>query len=182
MPPGTPFPGQSAASDRYQTTRPTGSPGSSGPASSAPTGNCTAGTTPPTRSAPNPPATAPDKRAAWHAALAALGPADGPDVRGLPDGLLLHLRDTYPIETAWAPRWVGDELRQVRRGADDARLSAIRARAEAAAARRNGDAGQAARHESLAVSYQAMERAYRDRETVFAAVMDDRARWERATT
>jgi len=32
-------------------------------------------------------------------------------VRGMPDGKLLHLRDTYPIETAWAPQWVGDELR-----------------------------------------------------------------------
>jgi len=125
---------------------------------------------------------APDKRAAWHAALAALGPADGLDVRGLPDGLLLHLRDTYPIETAWAPQWVGDQLRQVRRGADDARLSGIRAQAEATAARRNGDTDQAARHNALAASYQAMERAYRDREIVFAAVMDDRAAWEQVTT
>ena len=56
----------------------------------------------------------PDIRAAWHEALAALGPADGPDVRGMTDGTLLHLRDTYPIETAWAPQWGGDELRQVR--------------------------------------------------------------------
>ena len=45
---------------------------------------------------PEPAAAAPDLRAAWHEALAALGPADGPDVRGMPDGLLLHLRDTYP--------------------------------------------------------------------------------------
>jgi hypothetical protein len=44
-------------------------------------------------------------------ALAALGPVDGPDVRGMPDGMLLHLRDTYPVDTAWAPQWVGDELR-----------------------------------------------------------------------
>jgi hypothetical protein len=63
------------------------------------------------------PRPAPDLRAAWHEALAALGPADGPDVRGMPDETLLHLRDTYPLETAWAPRWVGDELRQVRTGA-----------------------------------------------------------------
>ena len=55
---------------------------------------------PPTRSAPEPVAAAPDAWAAWHEALAALGPADGPDVRGMPDGRLLHLRDTYPIETA----------------------------------------------------------------------------------
>jgi conjugative relaxase-like TrwC/TraI family protein len=50
---------------------------------------------------PEPVAAAPDMRAAWHEALAALGPVDGPDVRGMPDGRLLHLRDTYPIETAW---------------------------------------------------------------------------------
>ena len=56
---------------------------------------------------PEPVAAAPDLRAAWHEALAALGPADGPDVRGMPDGRLLHLRDTYPIETAWAPQYVG---------------------------------------------------------------------------
>ena len=49
---------------------------------------------------PEPVAAAPDIRAAWHEALAALGPVDGPDVRGMPDGTLLHLRDTYPIETA----------------------------------------------------------------------------------
>jgi hypothetical protein len=47
-------------------------------------------------------AAAPDLRAAWHEALAALGPTSGPDVRGLPDGILLHLRDTYPLEAAWA--------------------------------------------------------------------------------
>ena len=85
---------------------------------------------------PEPAAAAPDLRAAWHEALAALGPVDGPDVRGMPDGILLHLRDTYPVETAWAPQWVGDELRQVRDAAWDARLTDLRAAAEADAARR----------------------------------------------
>jgi hypothetical protein len=37
---------------------------------------------------PDPAAAAPDLRAAWHEAFAALGPADGPDVRGMPDGRL----------------------------------------------------------------------------------------------
>jgi hypothetical protein len=60
---------------------------------------------------PEPAANNPDLRAAWHEALAALGPVDGPDVRGMTDGLLLRLRDTYPAETAWAPPWTGDELR-----------------------------------------------------------------------
>ena len=127
------------------------------------------------------PAAAPDLRAAWHEALAALGPADGPDVRGLPDGRLLHLRDTYPIETAWAPRYVGDELRQVRAAARQARLAGIRARAEAAAAATRGDPGHAARQQALAASYQALHEAYRQRETVFAAVMADRADWDAAT-
>jgi hypothetical protein len=130
---------------------------------------------------PEPGAGDPDKRAAWHEALAALGPVDGPDVRGLPDGTLLHLRDTYPIETAWAPQWVGDELRQVRFGAQEASLAAIRAEAEAKAAARRGDHQAAARQQTLAASYQAMHDAYRDRETVFATVMADRADWERAT-
>jgi len=44
----------------------------------------------------------------------------------MPDGILLHLRDTYRIETAWAPKWLGDELRQVRAAAWDARLAGLR--------------------------------------------------------
>jgi conjugative relaxase-like TrwC/TraI family protein len=130
---------------------------------------------------PEPAAAAPDIRAAWHEALAALSPASGPDVRGMLDGTLLHLRDTYPIETAWAPQYVGDELRQVRAAARDARLSAIRAAAEADAADRNGHHEQACRQRDLAASYQAMRDAYRESEAVFAAVMADRADWDTAT-
>ena len=130
---------------------------------------------------PEPAAAAPDRRAAWYEALAALGPVDGPDVRGMPDGRLLHLRDTYPTETAWAPLWVGDELRQVRAGAREARLAAARAGAEAAAADRSGQHDAAARRQALAASYRAMEDAYRERERVFAGVMADRADWETAT-
>ena len=130
---------------------------------------------------PEPTAAAPDKRAAWYEALAALGPVDGPDVRGMPDGTLLHLRDTYPTETAWAPPWVGDELRQVRAGARDASLAAARASAEAAAAERSGRDEAAARHRVLAASYRALHDAYRERESVFAGVMADRADWETAT-
>ena len=130
---------------------------------------------------PEPAAAAPDVRAAWHQALAALGPADGPDVRGMPDGRLLHLRDTYPIETAWAPQYVGDELRQVRAAAWDARLAGLRAAAEARAAEQRGDHDHAAAQHKLAAGYQALERAYRQRETVFAQTMADRADWDTAT-
>jgi hypothetical protein len=132
---------------------------------------------------PEPAAAAADRRAAWYEALAALGPVDGPDVRGMPDGRLLHLRDTYPVETAWAPQWVGDELCQVRGGAREARLAAVRADAgaAAAAAERSGQHDAAAPHQALAASYRAMEDAYRERESVFAGVMADRADWEAAT-
>jgi hypothetical protein len=127
------------------------------------------------------PAGAPDLRAAWHEALAALGPGNGPDVRGMLDGRLLHLRDTYPVETAWAPRYVGDELRQVRAAALEARLAGLRAAAEAATARRRGDPGTADHQQELAASYHVLHEAYRRRETVFAATMADRADWDAAT-
>jgi hypothetical protein len=130
---------------------------------------------------PEPVAAAPDVRAAWYEALVALGPADGPDVRGMPDGRLLHLRDTYPIETAWAPRYVGDELRQVRAAAWDARLASLRAAAEARAAGHRGDDRDAAAARKLAAGYQALEQAHRQREKVFAQTMADRADWDAAT-
>ena len=130
---------------------------------------------------PEPAAAAPDLRAAWHEALAALGPVGGPDVRGMPDGMLLHLRDTYPVETAWAPQYVGDELRQIRDAAWDARLTSLRAATDARAARRRGDHLQATQEQERARSYHALEAAYRQRETVFAAVMADRTEWDAAT-
>jgi hypothetical protein len=99
----------------------------------------------------------------------------------MPDGGLLHLRDTYPVETAWAPRYVGDELRQVRSAAWDARLTGLRASAEARAADQRGDHDYAVGKHKLAACYQALERAYRQREAVFAQTMADRADWETAT-
>ena len=99
----------------------------------------------------------------------------------MPDGRLLHLRDTYPIETAWAPQYVGDELRQVRTAAWEARLAAVRAAAEAAAAQRRGQHEQASQQQELAASYQALHDAYAEREATFAAVMADRADWDAAT-
>ena len=96
---------------------------------------------------PEPSHDAPDQRAAWHQAFTALGPADGPDVRAMPDGRLWLLRDTYAAETAWAPRHLGKELRLARLGAFDADLGAIRAAAEADAARKTGDHDRVGRHE-----------------------------------
>jgi conjugative relaxase-like TrwC/TraI family protein len=123
----------------------------------------------------------PDQRAAWHEAFQALGPADGPDVRGMPDGRLWLIRDTYAAETCWAPRHVGKELRLVRMGAHNADLGAIREDAEAQAACKEGEAERAARHDGWAASYRAMRDRYQAQEEIFAKTMTDRTEWEQAT-
>ena len=130
---------------------------------------------------PEPAAGSPDRRAAWHEALRALGPAAGPDVHRMPDGLLLHLRATYPLETAWAPAWVGDQLRQVRAAARDAYFASATKLAEAAAAVRARDHPRAASLRAVGQSYQALADAYSQREAALATAADDRAVWEAAT-
>jgi hypothetical protein len=75
----------------------------------------------------------------------------------------------------------GDELRQVRAAASEARLAGLRASAEADVAQRHGERDQAARKQELADSYQALHESYRQREAVFAAVMADRADRDAAT-
>jgi len=58
----------------------------------------------------------------------------------------------------------------------DANLAALRAHAEASAARRRGEHDKAARQETLAASYQAMHDAYRARETELdTAIRDQQA-------
>ena len=131
---------------------------------------------------PEPAAAAPDLRAAWHEALAALGPADGPDVRGLPTGPLLHLRDTYPLETAWGP---------ASRSATSSARSAPPPGRPAwppcappptpAPPNSSGDHHHAERKRELAASYQALQDAYHQREDVFAAVHGRPGAWEHAT-
>lgn len=133
-----------------------GRPGSVRRPRSAPTGKCTANQHLADPIGPEPARHSPDQRACWHEAFHALGPADGPDVRGVPDGRLWLIRDTYTAETAWAPRHVGKELRLARLGAANAELDAIRADAEAGAARKAGDHERTRRHEFWAASYQAM--------------------------
>ena len=130
---------------------------------------------------PEPTRDTPDQRAAWHEAFLALGPAGRPDVRAMRDGRLWLIRDTYAAETAWAPRHVGRELRLARLGTANADLGAIRAAAEADAARKVGDYARARRHQELAASYRAMGNRYRQQETIFAQTMTDWQDWEHAT-
>jgi len=130
---------------------------------------------------PEPSRETPDQRAAWHQAFAALGSPGQPDVRAMADGRLWLLRDTYTTETAWAPPYVGKELRLSRLGAFDSALGAIRAAAEAAAARKADDHHRAARQETLAASYRALRDLYQQRKHTLAQAMADRQDWEHAT-
>ena len=130
---------------------------------------------------PEPSRETPGQRAAWHEAFAALSPADGANVRTMPDGRLWLIRDSYAAETAWAPRHVGKELRLSRLGAFDAGLSAIRADAEADATRKAGDHARAERHETLAASYRALRDHYQQQEYALAQATADRQEWEQAT-
>jgi hypothetical protein len=130
---------------------------------------------------PEPSHRAPDQRAAWHQAFTALGPPARPDVRAMTDGRLWLLRDAYATQTAWAPRHVGKELRLSRLGAFDAALTAIRADAEAQAARKTGDRDRAARHEHLAASYRAMRDHYQQQEQTLTQAKVGRQEWEQAT-
>jgi AAA domain/TrwC relaxase len=130
---------------------------------------------------PEPVADHPDKRALWHEAWRALGPADGTDLRDRADGSLWLIRDQYQAETAWAPKHVGRELGYLRASAEDARLRVIRSQAEAEVARKAGDGELAARHEQHADRSLAQKSAYRMQETILAGLMNDRRAWEAAT-
>ncbi|HEX3922112.1 MAG TPA: MobF family relaxase [Streptosporangiaceae bacterium] len=127
------------------------------------------------------PVNSPEARAAWHEAFAALGPVDGVDLRGVPDGRLLNMRATYEAETAWAPRYVGDELRQVRLGEHEARQTASLATAQARAARARGEAEAAGRHEAHARSAQVTEGIFGGLIGKLTETMEARAEWEKTT-
>lgn len=99
----------------------------------------------------------------------------------MPDGRLLQLRAAYPVESAWAPAWVGDQLRQVRTAVRVADPAEATNTAEAIVAESNGDDGRAAKQRMMADSYRGIRDAYREREAALAAIMDDRAAWEAAS-
>ncbi|MGZ4543572.1 MAG: C-terminal helicase domain-containing protein, partial [Mycobacteriaceae bacterium] len=127
---------------------------------------------------PEPTGNAPEMRAAWHDAFAAITRTDGVDVRTLPDSSLMHMRDSYRTETGWAPPHVGKQLRDVRLGAETMRLKAIRAEAGARAAK---DQAVAARHADIASKARALEAQHREHESLLSAVMEDRRLWDKLT-
>ena len=121
---------------------------------------------------------APEMRAAWHDAFAAITHTDAVDVADLPDSSLMHMRDSYRSETGWAPPHVGKQLRDVRLGAETMRLKAIRAEAEARTAK---DQAVAARHADIAAKARALEAQHREHEATLSEVMEDRRLWDKLT-
>ena len=97
------------------------------------------------------------------------------------DGTLLRMRQQYEREYAWAPDYPAAELEAVRGGIIDQDAAAVRAEAEAAAARQRGDEDLAARHEQIAASSRAAAAFYRERAAEGEAVMADRQEWDRLT-
>lgn len=130
---------------------------------------------------PEPAGDSPEKRAAWRSAINAMTQVDGVKLDGLTDHSLELMRSTYKSETAWAPRYVAPELRDMRAGAQGATTEAIRADAEAELARREGDAERAARHEDMAASSRAMAEQYTGRAGKLAGIMEDWHAWDAST-
>jgi conjugative relaxase-like TrwC/TraI family protein len=108
----------------------------------------------------------PDKRAAWHDALRALGPVAGTDLRGRTDGQLWLMRDTYEAETAWLPKYVAPALGLVRQSAGDAAWEALRSDAEAKAAEARSDQAAADRHRARAAASRAKFGVYHAQEKI----------------
>ncbi|HVB44053.1 MAG TPA: MobF family relaxase [Streptosporangiaceae bacterium] len=127
---------------------------------------------------PAPGRTSPEARAAWHAALAALGRVDGIDLRNCTDGDLWLRRGTYERETAWAPPHVAEELRLMRVAQRDAHVKAVRAEHEAHAATDEETAG---RHRRLAQVWRALEAKAAREADLFTAVQETRRQWEAVT-
>jgi hypothetical protein len=91
------------------------------------------------------------------------------------------MRATYQAETAWLPPYAGAELGQVRQARNHMTMAAIKADAETALARREGDAALADRHEALARSARAAGAFYAQREELDAGLMEDRSEALRLT-
>jgi len=131
---------------------------------------------------PEPALASPEKRAAWHAAAEALGrPADGPDVRMRDTGSLLMMRDSYEVETAWAPRFVSPQLRSMRTAARETELTRARAAAEARAAEAKGDQARAEQQRHLAASSVTLRGWYEQRAADLEQAEADYREWEHAT-
>ena len=128
---------------------------------------------------PAPQRGSPEQRASWHAAFTALRmPEEGREVAAMADGELWARRAAYARETAWAPPYVADELRDAHLAEDKYRADAVLAwhRADAAAdeAERAGALREAEEDSALAQEVG----GYRE---ALSEVAEARRRWHAVT-
>jgi hypothetical protein len=127
------------------------------------------------------PVNSPEARSAWFAAYSAMTRADEAGLDRLPDGSLWHMRSTYAAETAWAPRYAGNELRLAHGALLSSSAQVARAQAEAVVARRAGDEVRAQRHERIAASSEANAQMLRQIVDADEKLMADRQEWTTRT-
>lgn len=131
---------------------------------------------------PEPRMATPEKRAAWHAAAQALGrPAGDLDLRDRDTGSLWLIRDSYETETAWAPKFVGPELRTARLGAAAEEESRARSMIEARAAEGRGDTQRAERMRTAAKSAETLRDWYAHQVTVLEQEHANYGAWSHHT-
>lgn len=128
---------------------------------------------------PAPERGSPEQRASWHVAYSALRMPDEARAAAVAaDGELLAQRDAYLRDTAWAPPYVVDELRDAHLAEDAYRADAVRAwyRADAATdeSERTGAREEAEEYGALAQEVG----AYRE---ALTEVAEARRRWHAAT-
>ena len=103
---------------------------------------------------------------------------DGIDLRGLTDGQLQARRTAWERETAWAPKYVADELRMARKAGLAARVEAFRRGLDAEAAQAAGDTAAAERHTEAAGQYEAMARLAAREQEHLAPAHDTWRQWD----
>jgi hypothetical protein len=128
---------------------------------------------------PAPERASPEQRASWHAAYVALRmPEARHELAAATDGELWSRRAAYARETAWAPPYVADELRNAHIAEDAYRADAVRAwhRADAA----TGDAERVTAQQE-AGEYGALAQQVGSYREVLTEVAQARRRWHTAT-
>jgi conjugative relaxase-like TrwC/TraI family protein len=121
----------------------------------------------------------PELRASWHAAYTALRmPGQDRHITAATDGELSTMREAYVRETAWAPPYVADELREAHLAEDQYRADAVLAEHQAAAAAGEVERMAAERQAAQCAALAQEVGAYREK---LAEIADARRQWHTTT-
>ncbi len=128
---------------------------------------------------PAPDRGSPELRASWHAACTALRmPDQDRQITAATDGELSTMREAYVRETAWAPPYIADQLREAYLAEDQYQADAVLAQNRAAAAVDEAERVAAGRQAAQRAALADEVGAYREK---LAEVADARRQWHAAT-